>query len=79
MALTRVGTVTRQIGSFGTPGLFVAYKRDAPGAPENRVGFFPTPSLAQGAVDRLMGGQMVRWKREDMPGNIEAYVGYLDL
>lgn len=79
MALTRVGTVTRQFGSYGTPGMFVAYKRDVVGAPESRVGFFHTPSEAQRAIDRTMGGKMVRWKREDMDGAIESYAGYLDL
>ena len=79
MALVRVATITRQFGSFGTPGLFVAYKRDAVGEPETRVGFFKTPREAQAAVEGTMGGKMLRWKRDDIEGDIEAYVGELDL
>jgi hypothetical protein len=79
MALQVIATVTRQFGSEGTPGLFVAYKRDEPNGAERRVGFFNTPSQAQRAVDGTMGGLMVRWKRDDMEGGIEQYVGYIDV
>jgi hypothetical protein len=30
-------------------------------------------------VDGTMGGLMVRWKRDDMEGGIEQYVGYIDV
>jgi hypothetical protein len=79
MALKPIASVTRQFGSFGTPGLFVAHKRDNPDGPESRVGFFKSPPEAQRAVEGTMGGQMLRWKREDIEGDIESYVGYLDL
>ncbi len=77
--MVRVGTVTRQFGSFGTPGLFVAYKRDDDDKPESRVGFFKTVSESQRAIDRTMGGKMVRWERDDMEGDIEQYVGYIEI
>jgi hypothetical protein len=79
MALKAMANVTRQFGSFGTPGLFVAHKRDTEDGPETRVGFFKSPPEAQRAVEGAMGGKMVRWKREDLDGDIESYVGYLDL